>query len=116
MNDVFFDALTRRSAPRGPAAGGVSRRASIMTLGTAGLAAALGSPFTADAKKKGGKNKKKKKCRDRCKPQVGQCTTAIAGLCAGDPTCLDSALCCPILGSCDFSGFFACLVASSSQN
>ena len=100
MDDGSFDALTRR--------------ASLLSLGAAVLAAALASPFTADAKKKGGKNKnKKKKCPDLCTPQVAQCTTAITTLCAGEPTCLDSALCCPSLASCDFSGFFACLVASA---
>lgn len=103
MDDGSFDALTRR--------------ASLLSLGAVGLAAALASPFTADAKKKGGKNKNKKKkcpdCPDLCTPQVAQCTTAITTLCAGEPTCLDSALCCPTLASCDFSGFFACLVASS---
>lgn len=46
LNDVSRDALARR------AAGGVSRRASLLTLGAAGFAAALASPFTTDAKKK----------------------------------------------------------------
>jgi len=97
MNDGSFDALTRR--------------ASIVTLSTAGLAAALADPFTARANKKGGKNKKK--CKNPCSTQVGQCTTTIATLCAGEPSCQDSLQCCPILGRCDFSGFFACLIATA---
>jgi hypothetical protein len=51
MKDESFDTLTRQ-------AGGVSRRASLMTLSAAGLAAILAAPFAAEAKK-GGKKKKK---------------------------------------------------------
>jgi hypothetical protein len=98
MNEGSFDALTRR--------------ASLVALSTAGLAAALGESFVADAKKKHGKNKKK--CRDRCAQQVAQCTTSITAFCSGEPTCLDTVACCPILENCDFAGFFTCLVASAS--
>lgn len=99
MDEASFDALTRR--------------ASLVTLGTAGLAAALGGSFTADAKKKRGKNKKKSP--DRCASQVAQCTTSITAFCSGEPTCLDSVACCPILENCDFTGFFTCLVASAQS-
>jgi hypothetical protein len=51
MIEQTLDAITRRVA------GGVSRRATIATLGTAGFAA-IANPFSVDAKKSGGKNKK----------------------------------------------------------
>jgi hypothetical protein len=96
MNEGSFDALTRR--------------ASLVALGTAGLAA-LGGSITADAKNKHGK--KKKKSPDRCASQVAQCTSTITAYCAGEPACQDSISCCPILENCDFTGFFTCLVASA---
>ena len=101
MNNGSFDALTRR--------------ASIVTLGAAGLAATLGGSFTADAKKKGGKNKKKKTCTNPCPAQVASCTTALTNICAGDPGCQDSIACCSSLGTCDVSGFLACVIASSQE-
>src|SRR5215212_354173 len=96
MDAGAFDALTRR--------------ASLVALSTAGVAA-LGGAFIAEAKKRGGKNKTSG--RDRCASQLAQCTTSITAFCAGEPTCLDAVPCCPILENCDFSGFFACLVAST---
>jgi len=89
MNDVSFDAL--------------SRRASLVALGAAGLAAAFAAPI-ADAK-----NTTKKKARKKCKKQVGQCLVFLEGRCAGDPACIaNSVRCCPFLGNCDVIGFFAC--------
>jgi len=88
----------------------LSRRAFLVALSTAGVVAALGGAFQAEAKKRGGK--KKTSGRDRCASQLAQCTTSITAFCAGEPTCLDAVPCCPILETCDFSGFFACLVAS----
>jgi hypothetical protein len=111
MIEQTFDAITRR------AAGGVSRRATIATLGTAGFAA-IANPFSVDAKKSGGKNKKKsggknkKSCprqEDRCAPQVAECTTFLTALCGGDPTCQDSIGCCTLLGSCAANSFLTCL-------
>ncbi len=108
MIEHTFDAITRR------AAGEVSRRATILTLGTAGLTA-LAHPFTVEAKKNGGKNKKKgkkKSCadqEDRCAPQVAQCTTVLGALCGGRPDCQDSVACCSFLGSCDAQTFLTCL-------
>src|SRR3954467_14467317 len=89
----------------------VSRRASLVALSTAGVAAVLKGSFTAEAKNRGGKHRTK--CRDRCSQQVAQCTTTITSFCAGESSCLDAVPCCPILETCDFRGFFACLVASA---
>ena len=111
MIERTFDAITRR------AAGDVSRRATILALGTAGLTA-LAHPFAVEArKKKGSKSNKKgnrntKRCRepvDRCAPQVAQCTTVLSALCGGNPDCLDSVACCSFLGSCDAQTFLTCL-------
>jgi hypothetical protein len=118
MNEQSFDTFTRRTV------GAVSRRASLLTLGTAGLAALTG-PFTAGAKRKNKKrNKKCKKDKKACKNDLGdctaeaaqcaaqgeQCTTFLTGFCAGEPNCLDSVSCCSILESCDFTEFFGCLL------
>jgi hypothetical protein len=103
MIEQTLDAITRRVA------GGVSRRATIATLGTAGFAA-IANPFSVDAKKSGGKNKKScPRQEDRCAPQVAECTTFLTALCGGDPTCQDSIGCCTLLGSCAANSFLTCL-------
>jgi hypothetical protein len=115
-----FDTFTRSIA------GMVSRRASLLTLGTAGLAS-LAAPVTTDTKANKKRNKKckkdKKACRNdlsacneeaaQCAAQGEQCTIFLTAFCFGEPNCLDSVPCCSILESCDFSGFFACLVDTS---
>jgi hypothetical protein len=92
MNDMSFDLLTRR--------------ASFMALGTAGLVAAVVNPIAAEAKRK--KTKKKWDVNKLCKKQVGSCTTLVTSLCAGQADCLALFGCCPILGSCDITGFLTC--------
>jgi hypothetical protein len=64
---------------------GISRRASLLTLGAAGLAAALASPFVTDAKKKGKKGKRKKKQNDTPKPDSPgpSPVTRLDAVCAG---------------------------------
>jgi len=100
MNDVSLTTVTRH------AAGAVSRRASLVTLSAAGLAAGFAGSRTAGAKKSSSKKAKKK-----CKKQVGQCTTYVTAACAGqEPSCLDLLACCTPLGSCNVTGFFTCLV------
>src|SRR4051812_49149478 len=73
MDNQSFDTLTRK------AAGGISRRTSLMTLSAAGLTALLAPPYAAKPKKNG----KKKKHQgsplppppvDLCAPQVAPCT------------------------------------------
>jgi hypothetical protein len=97
MDDGSFDALTRR--------------ASLMKLGAAGLAASLASPAIATAKKGG------KKGKDKCKKQVGACRDGLADLCEvvfgidNVEECV--ALfgpCCDFLKGCNTAQAFACAV------
>ena len=92
MNDVTFDAL--------------SRRASLLGVG-AGLAA-LAMPFSADAKNKG-----KKKAKQKCRSQVEPCSTLVGESNCGpenDPDCLAQiSACCQLLANCDFTGLIACI-------
>ncbi len=102
MNDLSFDAVTRYAATA------LSRRASLMTLGGAGVStlAAVARPITADARKQSAAKKAKKKC----KKQIGPCVTAVAPDCSGDPACLAGVRrCCGLAGICDIIGFFTCL-------
>jgi hypothetical protein len=102
VDPSFFDTLTRR--------------ASLLTLGSAGVAAALGIPTVTSAKKKHGKGKNKGKSGDPnalCKKQVGQCTDFFEAACQGNPDCLATVdRCCPTLGSCDLAGFFECVATT----
>jgi hypothetical protein len=76
MNANAFDIATRRTVAA------ISRRASLLTLGSAALAAAASRPREADAAKAG------KKCKKRCKRQGEQCRAKTEDVCAGavDPT------------------------------
>ncbi|HYI14927.1 MAG TPA: hypothetical protein VEX37_06030 [Thermomicrobiales bacterium] len=115
MGEHMFDDFTRRAGEA------VSRRASLLTLSTAGLAA-LVQPIEAAAKKS--KNDKKTKkatqaCKNelaecttqatQCSAQADQCTTFVSAVCTGDPGCAAIAACCAFLGSCDVGAFFVCL-------
>jgi hypothetical protein len=90
----------------------LSRRASLLTLGSAGLAAAFARPVTTSAKKKHGKSKGKKGDATKlCKQQVGQCLELFTPNCT-NPTCLAQLeRCCPVLGDCEFAGYFDCINA-----
>lgn len=101
MTNSTFDAFTRQTANR------ISRRGSLLTLGGAGIAAALGGPLAAEAKpgsKKKTKRKAKKKAQQKCQQQVPQCETAIAQL--GFP---EQTFCCQFLSTCDAAAFIQCL-------
>jgi hypothetical protein len=98
MNHVNFDSLTRR--------------ASLATLGVAGMVA-LAHPFTAGAKKNRKKKRNKGDVNKLCKQQVDQCleSSALFGCEEDDLEC--QALfetCSPEMGQCDFDGFFVCLI------
>jgi hypothetical protein len=97
MNDLHFENLTRR--------------ASLSTLGVAGLAA-LSTPFTAAAKQKhrNGEKEKTNKAKERCQTQVAQCTDFVVASCPGDAACVAKLQpCCAFSGQCDFTGFITCL-------
>lgn len=93
MNARSFDRVTQQAAH------GVSRRASLLALGAAGLSGVGAGVGTAQAK--GGANP--------CKKQIKQCIKGLTPVCAGDATCLAKLqTCCPIIGRCDFNGFIQC--------
>lgn len=106
MNDHSFDTFAERAAR------GISRRASLMTLGTAGLAAVVAAPFSADAKNKKKCKKKDKKCpslEEICAPQVEDCRNITAAVCGNDPGCDRIVDCCEVFETCDVGAFIVCL-------
>jgi hypothetical protein len=99
MNHDHFDALTRR--------------ASLLALGAAGLAAFV-SP-TSNARDKRKRRKKKRKNDDAtklCQKQVEACASFIRDNCGGEDGCVDEIDCCPILANCSFDGFLFCFDAA----
>jgi hypothetical protein len=98
MSSTSFDAVARRAAVA------ISRRATVMTVGGAGLAAALGVPFTA-ARKSGKKRKKK----NACQRQVGQCRGFFTNVCGSETGCPEAFACCELLANCNSGGFVACI-------
>jgi hypothetical protein len=103
MRTHAFDAVTRRHAA------GVSRRSSVLTLGGAALAAAIATPELSHAKKKKGKDCKKKE-KQRCSNDIEACETTINLSCNDPAGCPEALLCCQ---SCSAEGFFECLIAAS---
>ena len=87
-----------------PSRTSVTRRASLVALGAAGLGVTL-SPVATSAKKN------KRKVTKRCKPQVAQCEVSMTTLCAnvGIPDCAALVQCCAPLAGCNFNSFATCL-------
>jgi hypothetical protein len=106
MNTNAFDAITRRAAE------GISRRRSLLTLGGAALAATIATPKLSEAKKKKGKDCKKKE-KQRCSKDAAACKATIQPLCdPGDPaTCLILQNCCE---ECSANGFLTCLILATA--
>jgi hypothetical protein len=103
MNENVYETATRR------AAGAVSRRGSLRTLGGA-LAAVVAAPSLIQAKK-GGKNDGNAANR-RCKRQVAGCRKVVLELCGDEEDVCQAVLaCCPTLGACNATAFFACVEA-----
>jgi hypothetical protein len=91
----------------------MTRRASLMTLGAAGLAGftALARPVAADAKKK--HKKKKADVNKLCKKQPGAWTSYLLTNGDGTPAQRQALNACGSkLGTCDFSGFWSCYVTA----
>jgi hypothetical protein len=107
MSTSAFDAVTRT------AAAGVSRRRSLLTLGGAALAAGVTNAGVSEAKKKKGKDCKKKE-KQRCTNDAAACKTSIQPLCdPGDPAgCLQAQACCE---ECSADGFLTCLLIASAS-
>jgi hypothetical protein len=120
MLEQNFDTLAHRAATA------VSRRASLLGLGTWGLTA-LAAPISTAAKSKKAKKKKKTGKKDnqqcqqeladctaqatQCAGQVEPCTSFLTAICAGDPGCLaQQGPCCAFLERCDASEFITCLL------
>jgi hypothetical protein len=108
MSTQVVEALSRHAA-------GISRRASLMSLGAAGIVA-LANPLTGEARKSGKKNRKKCKSKtsqqeeDRCPGQVEPCTDFLDTFCGGRPECLDHSACCAFLETCEVNTFLTCLI------
>jgi hypothetical protein len=86
-----------------------TRRASLLTLATAGLAA-LAQPIAGKGRKGKRKQRRNGDANKLCKKQVGQCFDIFAPTCEDSPACqAELDICCPVLGRCDFGGFFTCL-------
>ena len=106
MNEHTLDAIARH------AAGGISRRASLLTIGATGLPTVLGGSLTAAAKNNKHKNKKKKDkkksqqlAEQECEDQVAQCRSILTSI-GGIP--VNQLTCCEFLGTCDFPQFSLC--------
>jgi hypothetical protein len=104
MNEHALDAIARH------AAGGISRRASLLTIGATGLTTVLGGSLTAAAKNnKHNKKKDRKKAQQRaeqeCAGQVAQCRSILTSI-GGIP--VNQLTCCEFLGTCDFPQFSLC--------
>jgi hypothetical protein len=86
----------------------------LLAMSGAGLAALTGA-LGAAAKPKPGKLARKK-VKEKCKAQVGQCTLAFTISCSGaaDPeACRQTFLpCCDFLGTCNAGGMLQCFAAS----
>jgi glucokinase len=101
-----FDALTRIA----------SRRGSLLALGGAGLAALTGAVGAA-AKPKPGKLARKK-VKEKCKAQVGQCEAALSSFCEPSevPEGCKLALlpCCASLSTCNAGATAQCVAEAFS--
>lgn len=96
MDSSVFDSLTRQAADI------VSRRASLLALGAAGLAAALANPLGGEASKKGKK---------KCNKQKKQCRSDVQDFCAGtiiEQECLDALL--PCCATCNVANGVTCVL------
>jgi hypothetical protein len=107
MSTSAFETLTRQAADA------VSRRSSLLTLGGAAVAAGVTNTGVSDAKKKKGKDCKKKE-KQRCNNDAAACKATIQPLCdPGDPaSCLEAQACCE---ECSADGFLTCLLAASAS-
>jgi hypothetical protein len=95
-----------------------NRRAMLGSLSATALLAAVSQPSSTPARKKGIKRPPTKpKPRDRCKLQDGQCHAYFTNYCAPavEPRACEQLLlpCCTVLGECDVTSFFACLVSAA---
>jgi hypothetical protein len=105
MSAEAFQTMTQR------AAAAVSRRASLLSLGGAAVAATLAAPSVGEAKKKSG-NKCKKKEKNRCNNDTDACEATLTTACMGDTDCIT--LLTPCCETCSANGFLTCFIAAES--
>jgi hypothetical protein len=96
------------------AAPALARRTTLRALGAASLLASFSRSRVVQARKNGTTRPKK---WNRCKRQDAQCRAFFTDLCAPqqDPQSCEALLlpCCPILGQCQPTSFFACLLSAA---
>jgi hypothetical protein len=81
--------------------------AALLTPGASGTTV-LASPATGEAKKN--TSNAKKKAKQRCQRQEGQCNAVVGPLCGDNAACLvQTQACCGLLAACDADGFFTCI-------
>ena len=110
MDADGFDVLSRSLRDA------LSRRGSLVALGSVALVASLLAPGESAAKKQSGKKGKRKgKGKRECTPQDGQCRAALPGLCAAavSSDSVDECVallepCCAFLHGCKLAEAFAC--------
>ena len=108
MREHDFDALTR------DAAGGISRRGSLLTLGAAALIAVTSGAPPAAAKKNRKKRKNKNNDDDKkCRQQVEECEEIFTLLCRGNDRCLAPLrTCCELFSDCEAEEALDCIFLS----
>lgn len=89
MRSQVEAAMTHHAAAR------LFRRRSLLTLGGTGLAAA--KPFG------------KKKARNECRRQAGQCDGFFTNVCGSEAGRPETFACCELLANCTSGAFVACL-------
>ena len=108
MSQEPFAGIARRTAV------GLSRRSSLLALGSTALAAVITGPaHTEAAKKNRKKNSKKtrKQARKLCRRQVGQCHDFLDWACT-DQACVDRLEpCCASFAKCDAITALQCIFA-----
>lgn len=82
---------------RTPTLPGLSRRASLLSLGAVGVASLTPHPLAA-----------RKSPNFRCKKQVVPCRASLNAICEG-AICPVALTCCDDLATCNFTGFATCL-------
>jgi hypothetical protein len=90
----------------------LTRRASLMTLGTAGVTA-LAGPFAGKAKNKKKHKHKSGDVNKLCKTQVDPCISTLTPGCDDAFCVVTIRRCCQFFGTCDVTGFITCVAEAS---
>lgn len=104
MPKHVLGALTRRTSDA------VSRRGSLLTLGTAALIAAAAQAPLGDVGKASKKTSRLKK--KKCKRQVDQCIAGLIAGCQGSVVCESNTTCCGLLANCNATDALTCIFAA----